>query len=242
VPLPACLPACTGVYSFEGREWEVVTEAAKDMITLMLVMDITDRATAKQLIQHRWFQVGGHACAGAGRGARRHAQNSIITHPAPVRFAWHALLLLPARGGCRQDWKQGCVAVVREPRGPPEHPQQVVGKCGGLLRLQALPVLSGGMQMSSTLLCCSLHLHLLPSSRPLRLRGADAHACTQVAATAPAAALGAHMVKRLRAFAGMSKMKRLALVVLARTLTDNDVKRLRVSRIAMQPLHALPSP
>lgn len=52
---------------------------------------------------------------------------------------------------------------------------------------------------------------------------------TQVAATAPAAALGAHMVKRLRAFAGMSKMKRLALVVLARTLTDNDVKRLRVS-------------
>jgi hypothetical protein len=37
------------------------------------------------------------------------------------------------------------------------------------------------------------------------------------------------MVKRLRAFAGMSKMKRLALVVLARTLTDNDVKRLRVS-------------
>ena len=51
---------------------------------------------------------------------------------------------------------------------------------------------------------------------------------TQVAATAPAAALGAHMVKRLRAFAGMSRMKRLALVVLARTLTDNDVKRLRV--------------
>lgn len=51
----------------------------------------------------------------------------------------------------------------------------------------------------------------------------------KVAATAPAAALGAHMVKRLRAFAGMSRMKRLALVVLARTLTDNDVKRLRVS-------------
>jgi calcium-dependent protein kinase len=83
----------------------VVTEAAKDMISQMLVMDITKRATAKQLLQHRWFQV---------------------------------------------------------------------------------------------------------------------------AATAPAAALGAHMVKRLRAFAGMSRMKRLALVVLARTLTDNDVKRLRV--------------
>lgn len=49
------------------------------------------------------------------------------------------------------------------------------------------------------------------------------------AATAPAAALGAHMVRRLRAFANMNHMKRLALVVLARTLTDKDVNRLRVS-------------
>lgn len=102
---PPIMHHAAGVFSFEGREWEVVTEAAKDMISQMLVMDITRRATAKQLLQHRWFQV---------------------------------------------------------------------------------------------------------------------------AATAPAAALGAHMVKRLRAFAGMSRMKRLALVVLARTLTDNDVKRLRV--------------
>lgn len=58
--------------------------------------------------------------------------------------------------------------------------------------------------------------------------GCPVFSLSQVAATAPAAALGAHMVKRLRAFAGMSRMKRLALVVLARTLTDNDVKRLRV--------------
>lgn len=41
------------------------------------------------------------------------------------------------------------------------------------------------------------------------------------------------MVKRLKAFAGMSRMKRLALVVLARTLTDNDVKRLRVRRCTL---------
>lgn len=99
-----------GIYSFDGREWEVVTEAAKDMIQQMLVMDIRKRATAKELLNHRWFQV---------------------------------------------------------------------------------------------------------------------------ANTAPAAALGAHMVKRLRAFAGMSRMKRLALVVLARTLTDNDVKRLRELFVAM---------
>eukprot|EP00955_Chlamydomonas_euryale_P028855 304062-Chlamydomonas_euryale.AAC.24 len=99
-----------GMYSFDGREWEVVTEAAKDMITQMLVLDFSRRASAAQLLQHRWFKV---------------------------------------------------------------------------------------------------------------------------AATAPAAALGAHMVKRLHAFAGMSRMKRLALVVLARTLTDNDVKRLRELFAAM---------
>lgn len=103
--MPAlCLVA--GAFTFEGREWEVVTEAAKHMISTMLVMDIKARASAKELMTHRWFSV---------------------------------------------------------------------------------------------------------------------------ASTAPAAALGQHMVKRLRAFAGMSRMKRLALVVLARTLTDNDVKRLRVS-------------
>lgn len=50
----------------------------------------------------------------------------------------------------------------------------------------------------------------------------------QVAPAVPAAALGENMVRRLRAFAGMSRMKRLALVVLARTLTNRDVTKLRV--------------
>lgn len=53
----------SGVYSFEGREWEVVTEAAKDMIAQMLVLDFSKRATAKQLCQHRWFQVLSFACS-----------------------------------------------------------------------------------------------------------------------------------------------------------------------------------
>lgn len=45
---------------------------------------------------------------------------------------------------------------------------------------------------------------------------------------AKAAALGAHMVRRLRGFAKLSHMKRLALVLMARSLTDRDVARLRV--------------
>lgn len=42
------------------------------------------------------------------------------------------------------------------------------------------------------------------------------HAWFTATTTVPAAALGAHMVKRLKAFSSMGKMKRLALVVLAR--------------------------
>lgn len=45
---------------------------------------------------------------------------------------------------------------------------------------------------------------------------------------AAAAALGEHMVRRLRGFAKMSHMKRLALVVMAESLTDKDVSKLRV--------------
>ena len=140
------------MYSFEGREWEVVTEAAKDMISQMLVLDFSKRAAAKLLCQHRWFQVG-----------------------------------------------SGLTATLITAAGVPP--------CLLLRGHQTLSV-SGGRVCAY--LCCT------------------AFSPSQVAATAPAAALGAHMVKRLRAFAGMSRMKRLALVVLARTLTDNDVKRLRV--------------
>ena len=41
-------------------------------------------------------------------------------------------------------------------------------------------------------------------------------------------ALGQHMLKRLQGFAAMSQMKRLALLLLARTFTDRDVMRLKV--------------
>lgn len=37
-----------------------------------------------------------------------------------------------------------------------------------------------------------------------------------------------HVVARLEAFAGMSRMKRLALVVLCHTVTDRHISRLKV--------------
>lgn len=45
------------MYSFEGREWDVITEGAKDLISRMLEMDMHRRALAKDLLNHRWFQV-----------------------------------------------------------------------------------------------------------------------------------------------------------------------------------------
>ena len=41
-------------------------------------------------------------------------------------------------------------------------------------------------------------------------------------------ALGHQMMRRLQGFAAMSHMKRLALLLLARTFTDRDVIRLKV--------------
>lgn len=53
---------------------------------------------------------------------------------------------------------------------------------------------------------------------------------TEAAADGPAAAAGnmSHVVARLEAFAGMSRMKRLALVVLCHTVTDRHIIRLKV--------------
>ena len=43
-------------------------------------------------------------------------------------------------------------------------------------------------------------------------------------------AFGEEMLRKLQGFAAMSQMKRLALLLLARTYTDKDVIRLKVSQ------------
>ena len=45
-------------------------------------------------------------------------------------------------------------------------------------------------------------------------------------------ALGQQMMRRLQGFAAMSYLKRLALLLLARTFTDKDVIRLKVCHVA----------
>ena len=52
-------------------------------------------------------------------------------------------------------------------------------------------------------------------------------------------AFGQHMMKQLQDFAALSQMKRLALLLLARTFTDKDVMRLKVQ--PQPPLPPLPS-
>lgn len=110
-----------GSYSFAAKEWEGVSEAAKEVITLMLTLDASERPGARQLLSHPWLSDTPPAAAG-GVGA------------------------------------------------------------------------------------------------------GDAQAAT---------ALGQHIVCRLRAFAGMSRMQRLALVCLARTMSEADVARLRALFVAM---------
>ncbi|KAH7730265.1 camk/mapkapk/mapkapk protein kinase [Aphelenchoides avenae] len=44
-----------GQYNFTGPEWDRVSEAAKDMIRICLRTDPAERATAEQLMRHKWI-------------------------------------------------------------------------------------------------------------------------------------------------------------------------------------------
>lgn len=43
-------------YSFEQKEWDSVSDEAKNLINGMLQIDITQRLTAKQCLEHDWFK------------------------------------------------------------------------------------------------------------------------------------------------------------------------------------------
>ncbi|KAM3144381.1 hypothetical protein pb186bvf_003545 [Paramecium bursaria] len=44
-----------GVYTMDGDIWDLVTDLAKDLIKNMLQLDITKRFSAKQVLEHPWF-------------------------------------------------------------------------------------------------------------------------------------------------------------------------------------------
>ncbi|XP_038056714.1 phosphorylase b kinase gamma catalytic chain, liver/testis isoform-like [Patiria miniata] len=46
-----------GRYSFGSPEWEDVSETAKDLIRNLLVVDPSERLTAKEALQHQFFQI-----------------------------------------------------------------------------------------------------------------------------------------------------------------------------------------
>jgi hypothetical protein len=100
--------------------------------------------------------------------------------------------------------------------------------------MQATPVPTGLLWQHVLMLlvwwddvCCTQH--------PWLTMDPSAH---KVKNPAAATALGAHMVRRLRGFAKLSHLKRLALVVMAQSLTDKDVSKLRVSlRLGLCHLH-----
>ena len=47
----------TGSYSFDFKEWEKVSEDAKDLINGMLKIDIDQRFTATMCLEHSWFKI-----------------------------------------------------------------------------------------------------------------------------------------------------------------------------------------
>jgi serine/threonine protein kinase len=62
VSLPACLAlpvAQPGDYKLDDDVWAEVHDSAKDMISHMMVVDPTQRWPARDLLNHKWFQVRG---------------------------------------------------------------------------------------------------------------------------------------------------------------------------------------
>lgn len=57
-----------GTFSFERDGWSGVSSEAKDLITKMLTMDVTQRPSAAELLDHPWFEVADHHAVG-GHGA-----------------------------------------------------------------------------------------------------------------------------------------------------------------------------
>jgi serine/threonine protein kinase len=49
--------ASSGHYKLNDEVWSEVHESAKDMMSHMIVVDPAQRWTAKQLLQHPWFEV-----------------------------------------------------------------------------------------------------------------------------------------------------------------------------------------
>jgi serine/threonine protein kinase len=45
-----------GRWGFHGRNWESVSEGAKDLVRRMLVQDPAQRITAEGVLQHPWIK------------------------------------------------------------------------------------------------------------------------------------------------------------------------------------------
>ena len=60
----------SGNYSpMTGARWDAVTKDAKDVIEKLLLVDATERLSAKDILKHKWFQGDKEAgSADDGRG------------------------------------------------------------------------------------------------------------------------------------------------------------------------------
>jgi len=49
-----------GVYDFNGEEWENISDEAKDLINKLLTYDPMKRISAKEALDHKWFETASH--------------------------------------------------------------------------------------------------------------------------------------------------------------------------------------
>lgn len=45
-----------GQFNFNGKEWSIISNEAKDLIQNLLQIDPQKRLSSKQILQHKWFK------------------------------------------------------------------------------------------------------------------------------------------------------------------------------------------
>lgn len=81
-----------GQYTFLSPWWDDVSDAAKDLVTNLLTVDVNKRYTIDQMLAHEWCQQGAApADAAAASSAGGAAPLSIPAKPrSPTHAGWHA--------------------------------------------------------------------------------------------------------------------------------------------------------
>lgn len=88
---------CKGIYSLDGKNWNNVSEGAKDLVRRMLTVDPAQRITVDGILQHPWICGEAPDTHLAGAHEDRRKLVSEVRTNARCRYRWRTSDLMYAR-------------------------------------------------------------------------------------------------------------------------------------------------